>query len=134
MAVILIGLESGTEVRAYGRLMTSISTVLSRHSRDGRPIVVHDRRRPRRDPDPGHGLAAGDRPLDRPAPVDGRRRVDLRPRRGGRAELGRLAAAEYACCSFFEFTLTVGPDGMAFAVAAPPEASAVVTAMFGDAS
>jgi hypothetical protein len=47
------------------------------------------------------------------------------------ADLGRLAAAEYACCSFFEFTLTIGPDGMAFAVAAPPEASAVVTAMFG---
>ena len=47
------------------------------------------------------------------------------------ADLGRLAVAEYACCSFFEFTLTVGPDGMAFAVAAPPEASAVVTAMFG---
>ena len=50
------------------------------------------------------------------------------------ANLGRLAAAEYACCSFFEFTLTVGSEGMAFAVTAPPEAGAVVTAMFGDAS
>jgi hypothetical protein len=50
------------------------------------------------------------------------------------ADLGRLAAAEYACCSFFEFILTVGPEGMAFAVTAPPEASSIVTAMFGDGS
>jgi hypothetical protein len=50
------------------------------------------------------------------------------------AELGRLAVAEYACCSFFQFTLTVGPDGMEFAVTAPPEASTIVTAMFGDGS
>ena len=47
------------------------------------------------------------------------------------AELGRLAAAEYACCSFFEFSLSVGPEGMAFTVTAPPEAATIVTAMFG---
>ena len=46
-------------------------------------------------------------------------------------ELARLAAAEYACCSFFTFSLTVGPAGMAFTVTAPAEAGDVVTAMFG---
>jgi hypothetical protein len=46
-------------------------------------------------------------------------------------ELARLAAAEYACCSFFTFSLTVGPTGMTFTVTAPEEARDVVTAMFG---
>ncbi|OJF10346.1 hypothetical protein [Couchioplanes caeruleus] len=49
-------------------------------------------------------------------------------------ELARLVAAEYACCSFFTFTLTVGPAGMRFRVTAPPEASDVVTAVFGTAT
>ncbi|RZU49366.1 hypothetical protein EV385_1116 [Krasilnikovia cinnamomea] len=46
-------------------------------------------------------------------------------------ELARLAAAEYACCSFFTFTLIVGPDGVRFTVTAPPDAQDVVTALFG---
>jgi hypothetical protein len=46
-------------------------------------------------------------------------------------ELARLAAAEYACCSFFTFRLAVGPAGMDFTVTAPREASDVVTAIFG---
>jgi hypothetical protein len=46
-------------------------------------------------------------------------------------ELARLAAAEYACCSFFTFALTVGPTGLAFAVTAPEEARDVVVAVFG---
>ncbi|MEV6596950.1 hypothetical protein AB0M36_08825 [Actinoplanes sp. NPDC051346] len=49
-------------------------------------------------------------------------------------DLARLAAAEYACCSFFTFTLTVGPAGMRFTVTAPPEARDVVTAVFGTAT
>ncbi|GAA3444386.1 MerR family transcriptional regulator [Planomonospora venezuelensis] len=49
------------------------------------------------------------------------------------AELARLAAAEFACCSFFTFTLTVGPGGMTFAVTAPPAAGELVTAVFGTA-
>ena len=46
-------------------------------------------------------------------------------------ELARLAAAEFACCSFFEFTLSVSPEGVAFTVTAPPEASQIVDAVFG---
>ena len=46
-------------------------------------------------------------------------------------ELARLAAAEFACCSFFTFSLTVSPNGMSFTVTAPPAAGDVVTAMFG---
>jgi len=46
-------------------------------------------------------------------------------------QLAHLASAEYACCSFFTFTLTVGPTGMSFTVTAPEEAADVVTAMFG---
>jgi hypothetical protein len=46
-------------------------------------------------------------------------------------ELARLAAAEFACCSFFTFTLRLDPAGMALTVTAPPEAASVITAMFG---
>ena len=46
-------------------------------------------------------------------------------------ELARLAAAEFACCSFFSFTLTVSPEGMRFTVGAPPEAQDAVAAVFG---
>jgi hypothetical protein len=49
-------------------------------------------------------------------------------------ELARLAAAEFACCSFFTFALTVGPDGMRFTVTAPDEAADVLTAVFGGGS
>jgi hypothetical protein len=49
------------------------------------------------------------------------------------AELARLAAAEFACCSFFEFSLTVRPAGMTFVVTAPDEARDVITAVFGTA-
>jgi hypothetical protein len=70
------------------------------------------------------------------------RAIDRRPVPGGvtllydhgervAAEFARLAAAEYACCSFFTFTLSIGPTGMAFTVLAPEEARDVVTAMFG---
>jgi hypothetical protein len=71
-----------------------------------------------------------------------RRSTDRRPIAGGvsltfehdqqlAAELARLAAAEYACCSFFSFTLAFGPTGTTFTVTAPEEAGDVVTAMFG---
>jgi hypothetical protein len=49
------------------------------------------------------------------------------------AELARLAAAEFACCSFFTFALTVGPSGVQFTVTAPDEARDVITAVFGAA-
>ncbi|WP_214103053.1 hypothetical protein [Acrocarpospora catenulata] len=49
-------------------------------------------------------------------------------------ELGRLAAVEYECCSFFTFTLSIGPAGMAFTAQAPDAARDLVTALFGDAA
>jgi hypothetical protein len=48
-------------------------------------------------------------------------------------ELARLAAAEYACCSFFAFTLDVNGEGLRFAVTGPAEAADAVTAVFGSA-
>jgi hypothetical protein len=48
-------------------------------------------------------------------------------------ELARLAAAEFACCSFFTFALTVGPGGTRFTVTAPAGARHLVTALFGSA-
>ncbi|MET8151923.1 hypothetical protein ACIBSW_02655 [Actinoplanes sp. NPDC049668] len=47
-------------------------------------------------------------------------------------ELARLAAAEFACCSFFSFVLAVEPAGMRFTVTAPAEAATLVTAVFGE--
>jgi hypothetical protein len=49
-------------------------------------------------------------------------------------ELARLAAAEFTCCSFFTFSLSVGPTGMRFTVTAPEEARDLVTALFGTAA
>ncbi|WP_155354607.1 hypothetical protein [Acrocarpospora macrocephala] len=49
-------------------------------------------------------------------------------------ELARLAVAEFACCSFFTFALSVGPAGMRFTVTAPAEAHDVVAALFGTAT
>ena len=46
-------------------------------------------------------------------------------------ELARLAAAEYACCTFFTFTLTISGQGVRFEVRAPAEARDVVSAVFG---
>jgi DNA-binding transcriptional MerR regulator len=46
-------------------------------------------------------------------------------------ELARLAAAEHACCGFFDFTLAVTADGVRFEVRAPAEAHDVVAAIFG---
>ncbi|MBG0831694.1 hypothetical protein HS041_28610 [Planomonospora sp. ID67723] len=48
-------------------------------------------------------------------------------------ELARLAAAEFACCSFFTFTLSLGPGGMTFTATAPEAAQELVTALFGTA-
>jgi hypothetical protein len=45
-------------------------------------------------------------------------------------EITILAAAEFACCSFFTFILTVSPRGMSFAGDAP-SAGDLVSAMFG---
>ncbi|HWJ63712.1 MAG TPA: MerR family transcriptional regulator [Acidimicrobiales bacterium] len=55
---------------------------------------------------------------------------------GDDAPLGvivRLAAAEYECCPFFAFALTVDNRGIALEVTAPPDGAEVLTAAFGTA-
>ena len=47
------------------------------------------------------------------------------------AELGRLIAAEYACCSFASYHLTVDAHGVRLEVRAPVEARDAVAALFG---
>jgi DNA-binding transcriptional MerR regulator len=47
------------------------------------------------------------------------------------ADLARLAAAEQACCTFFDFTLTLTGSGIRFEVRAPSEAQDVLLALFG---
>ncbi len=49
------------------------------------------------------------------------------------AEVAGLAAAEAACCAFFEFTVHVRVDGVDLDVRAP-EAAPLVTTLFGVAS
>ena len=49
------------------------------------------------------------------------------------AELARLAAAEYACCSFFRFTLGLDSTGVRLAVSAPPAGRDALVAVFGPA-
>jgi DNA-binding transcriptional MerR regulator len=49
-------------------------------------------------------------------------------------EIVRLAAAEYECCPFFAFALTVDSRGSALEVTAPPDGADVLTAAFGSAS
>lgn len=48
-------------------------------------------------------------------------------------ELARLAAAEFACCSFFTFSLAFGHEGLRFTVTAPDDAQEFLTAVFGTA-
>jgi hypothetical protein len=48
-------------------------------------------------------------------------------------ELARPAAAEYACCGFFGFALTLDARGPALEVTAPPDRAETLTAVFGRA-
>ena len=50
------------------------------------------------------------------------------------AEVARLARAEWACCSFFSFSLTIDGRGTALEVRAPEAARALVTSIFGAAT
>jgi hypothetical protein len=47
------------------------------------------------------------------------------------AELGRLLAAEYACCSFASYQLTIDARGVRLEVRTPPEARDGFAAVFG---
>lgn len=46
-------------------------------------------------------------------------------------EIARLAAAEYECCPFFAFALTVDTRGIALEVTAPPAGAEILAATFG---
>jgi hypothetical protein len=68
--------------------------------------------------------------------VESRRAIE----RGVRLEFGpavptsdvaRLAAAEYACCPFFGFAVTVDRRGMALEVTAPPHGQTLLASVFG---
>ncbi len=48
-------------------------------------------------------------------------------------EVTRLAAAEQACCAFFEFAVTIDGRGVALEVRAPDEAHEILEAVFGAA-
>ncbi|WP_406731465.1 hypothetical protein [Streptomyces sp. NBC_01794] len=50
---------------------------------------------------------------------------------GVAVELARLGAAEFACCSFLTFTLTIGPERMRLTATAPDDARGAVIAVFG---
>ncbi|GGL43157.1 hypothetical protein [Planomonospora parontospora] len=76
---------------------------------------------------------AGLAPATGRAPVGGGLRLTYDHDADVAVELARLAAAEFACCSFFTFTLTVGPGGMVFTVTAPQGAGELLAALFGTA-
>jgi hypothetical protein len=50
------------------------------------------------------------------------------------AEVTRLARAEWGCCSFFAFAITVDDRGIALEVRAPADAREILTSVFGVAS
>ena len=73
------------------------------------------------------------------ATVDARTAIDggLRLTFGMDADLGevtRLARAEWACCSFFAFSITVDGRGTALEVQAPDAARELLASVFGVAA
>jgi hypothetical protein len=64
-------------------------------------------------------------------PVDGGVRLRFPPGTGLASEVARLAVAEQACCTFFEFTVRIGPDGTELEVRAPAEAMELVKDLVG---
>jgi DNA-binding transcriptional MerR regulator len=50
------------------------------------------------------------------------------------AEIARLAAAEYTCCSFLRFALAIDDAGMRLEITAPPHARPLVTELLGQAT
>jgi len=63
-------------------------------------------------------------------PIDGGIRLALAPE-ADLAEVARLACAEWACCSFFSFSITVDARGTALEVRAPEVARDLVSSVFG---
>jgi len=67
------------------------------------------------------------------APIDSGVRLSFGPD-ADLAEIARLARAEWACCSFFSFAMTVDGRGIGLEVRAPNEAQALVAGVFGVAA
>ncbi len=65
--------------------------------------------------------------------ADGRLRLEMQ-HSIDLSELANLVAAEQQCCAFFAFVLTVDERGIALEIAAPDEATEIVSAMFGTAA
>jgi hypothetical protein len=91
---------------------------------DGGPEAMHERIRQWR--------AVVDKAVGR-EPADGGVTLTYDHDPAVTVELARLAAVEFACCSFFTFTLAVAPGGMRFTMSAPDEARDAVTALLGTA-
>jgi DNA-binding transcriptional MerR regulator len=72
------------------------------------------------------------RALDRTR-IPGGVALSFAPDPGTTSELARLAAAEHACCTFFDFTLAVTGAGVRLEVRAPSEAQDLLVALFGPA-
>ena len=65
--------------------------------------------------------------------ADGRLRLEMQ-HSIDLSELANLVAAEQQCCAFFAFVLTVDERGIVLEIAAPDEATEIVSAMFGTAA
>jgi DNA-binding transcriptional MerR regulator len=71
--------------------------------------------------------------VDARAPIEDGIRLTFRPE-ADLAEITRLARAEWACCSFFSFSITVDGRGTALEVRAPEAARELVASVFGVAA
>jgi DNA-binding transcriptional MerR regulator len=71
--------------------------------------------------------------VDDRSTVEGGIRLTLNPE-SDLAELARLARAEWACCSFFAFSLTVDGRGTALEIRAPEAAQPLLASVFGVAA
>ena len=71
--------------------------------------------------------------VDAREPVDGGIRLTL-DRDVDLGEVSRLARAEWSCCSFFSFSITVDGRGTALEVRAPEAARELLTSVFGAAA
>lgn len=79
-------------------------------------------------------LAAWQAVLDRVVarePVEGGVRLLFGHADALAGELAELAAAEQACCAFFDFSVRIAASGLALEVRAPDGATELVTALFG---
>lgn len=64
-------------------------------------------------------------------PLDGGIHLAFPPDAAIAAEVARLAAAEHACCAFFDFTIRLTASGTALEVHAPAEAQPLLDDLFG---